>query len=556
MGGLGNQLWTVAAAYCVSQDKKCPLYLPKEMKDSNPHNTFKHDYRTTMFKEIGVHVETPLADFLQLCTSQGWSTFSEPRFGFQPWCPEFVTPGAILNSYFQYYPPLKTWGKEFRAALLRGLETHRATLMERYSIQNAAFLHIRRGDYLQRSDIHYMLPLTYYTRAMQMLMNRTAVERVYVLSDDIEWVRSVPEFQDEFQKGFFVAIDEPDELYALAFMSLCTGGAICANSSFSWWGAYLGPHFANAPVFVPQNWIANRVVSLFPDEWIVLNQSFSPLSVLTNPDSEPNHTACITLTDPPYCQKAIKTIQELRGPGRWKGPVVLLAVNLTLPQTLIDRYAIHVHPIERISTDKLVESLKAHPIRPMPDNRHFGKLTQWTKFRVFDQWLRMYKRVVFFDAGIRIFDTIEPLLAIPWRRRFVAPDDCGLYDNGNRFHCQLDLHANPPVRDALLTRFGSDILDKHYFLNCLWIYDTDLLSSLSVADLEDAMNMYPICLCNEMVILNLFFTFALKVWSPMPFRVCQGGKILFGWTDRSQCGGASWKDYHIVKYAGSSHEVA
>ena len=54
-------------------------------------------------------------------------------------------------------------------------------------------------------------------------------------------------------------------------MSKCHAGAICANSSFSWWGAFLGAYEKRNLVFIPRDWIRNcKVDCLFPDEWIKL----------------------------------------------------------------------------------------------------------------------------------------------------------------------------------------------------------------------------------------------------------------------------------------------
>lgn len=53
-------------------------------------------------------------------------------------------------------------------------------------------------------------------------------------------------------------------------MSLCYSGAICANSTFSWWGAFLGAYSQRNPVFVPRNWIREKIWNLFPEEWIII----------------------------------------------------------------------------------------------------------------------------------------------------------------------------------------------------------------------------------------------------------------------------------------------
>jgi hypothetical protein len=67
-----------------------------------------------------------------------------------------------------------------------------------------------------------------------------------------------------------IFMDEPNECKSLALMTLCHGGFICANSTFSWWGAFLGAHAQRQPVIAPKDWFKDEVVQLFPKEWIVL----------------------------------------------------------------------------------------------------------------------------------------------------------------------------------------------------------------------------------------------------------------------------------------------
>jgi hypothetical protein len=62
-------------------------------------------------------------------------------------------------------------------------------------------------------------------------------------------------------------VDEPDELDGLALMSLCHGGAIIANSTFSWWGAMLGAYPAKATVVYPSKWLQGNKPDLFPPQW-------------------------------------------------------------------------------------------------------------------------------------------------------------------------------------------------------------------------------------------------------------------------------------------------
>jgi hypothetical protein len=61
--------------------------------------------------------------------------------------------------------------------------------------------------------------------------------------------------------------DEPDELNGLALMSLCRGGAIIGNSTYSWWGAMLGAEPAGAQIIYPTLWFSDAKPALFPSHW-------------------------------------------------------------------------------------------------------------------------------------------------------------------------------------------------------------------------------------------------------------------------------------------------
>lgn len=93
-------------------------------------------------------------------------------------------------------------------------------------------LHVRRGDYL-KSAIHKVLPVDYYALAVSMLPEATCF---LVFSDDPDWCRRELSF---IRDARFMECGDP--LDDLTLMSLCAHN-IVANSSFSWWGAYLNYH--------------------------------------------------------------------------------------------------------------------------------------------------------------------------------------------------------------------------------------------------------------------------------------------------------------------------
>lgn len=257
-------------------------------------------------------------------------------------------------------------------------------------------------------------------------------------------------------------------------------------------------------------------------------------------------TAFVTLTDQSYFTKAIRTIQELMDAGEWKGDIILIAVDFDPNPAQLQKNVI-VYRTSHICTDRLVETFQKHPLRPMPDNRHLGKLYQWDKLQVFKPFFKFWKRVVFLDAGMRVFNRVQPLLDLEWKGKFLAPDDSEPYDNGTRFNCQLDLDANPDVTNRVFTDFSKDILEKRYFINCIFVFDTALLDRISYQEMENAMNTYPICMCNEMGILNLIFNYKLNVWVPFPNKV--GDKYLYGWSERNYREQPTWQSFHFVKYS-------
>lgn len=111
-------------------------------------------------------------------------------------------------------------------------------------INDKVAIHVRRGDYLRLPDYHPVLPISYYEKAISYFNNRSFI----VFSDDMAWCRA------NFHGENFV-FSNGNEIEDLYLMSMCESHII-ANSSFSWWGAYL----ANSKnVIAPKNWFGSKL---------------------------------------------------------------------------------------------------------------------------------------------------------------------------------------------------------------------------------------------------------------------------------------------------------
>jgi len=125
-------------------------------------------------------------------------------------------------------------------------------LKEKMLVENSVALHVRRGDYLEK-EAHLVLPLDYYDRALKIINTLKGKTSVYVFSDDISWCKK------NFKNCTFISLD-----ICLDFelMQSCKYH-ITANSTFSWWAAYLSK---SELVITPKIWVKDEKAQLVMDQ--------------------------------------------------------------------------------------------------------------------------------------------------------------------------------------------------------------------------------------------------------------------------------------------------
>lgn len=145
-------------------------------------------------------------------------------------------------------------------------------LLGEIETQTSAMVHIRRGDYVHlksAAKVHGFLGLEYYKSGMQALVERNPGIHFFVFSDDIVWAKSHLPFQHMITY-IEVPIDEISTSQELFLMTQCDYHLI-ANSSLSWWGAWLA-HGENMHrrVWAPRFWTNDRQANwqdLIPNSW-------------------------------------------------------------------------------------------------------------------------------------------------------------------------------------------------------------------------------------------------------------------------------------------------
>jgi hypothetical protein len=126
---------------------------------------------------------------------------------------------------------------------------------------NSISLHIRRTDYLTSNGFHPTQTIQYYQDAIRLIGD---YKNIYIFSDDIEWCKNNLTFKNT------VFIEGQSNIEDLWLMSLCDNNVI-ANSSFSWWGAWLNNN-PNKIVVAPKLWFGEHTGinsgDIIPENWI------------------------------------------------------------------------------------------------------------------------------------------------------------------------------------------------------------------------------------------------------------------------------------------------
>lgn len=276
LGGLGNQLFQYAAGFSLAFRLNTELYLDIEkLKYSD-----KREYRLQFFPHLNASViptskftvqKINIFNFLNSLRAQKKLTwFSEPDFGY---CPELFEcrKQTYLSGYWQSYKYFKGVEKELKECL-RFPQLEQPQLLDSLQVINSTTqsvcIHIRRGDYVENphtNQVHGILPVEYYAKAIQMIRDSLNSPSFFIFSDDPKWLRE----QAIFKGMNIISNTKNKDWEEMYLMSQCSHHII-ANSSFSWWGAWLAEN-PDQIVIAPKKWFNDESferTDKIPDDWI------------------------------------------------------------------------------------------------------------------------------------------------------------------------------------------------------------------------------------------------------------------------------------------------
>lgn len=279
IGGLGNQMFQYALYRAIE------LFGKTEVKANIAWYEEKSDYPKFELEEVfsNIKLEKDNKDlffkrknrYMKIRKDKDWIAFINYHWLF--FCTYFKEKGscaydervfklrnAAISGYWQterYFKNIKNFlMKDFEFPFgEEKLETWRRKLMED---DKSVAVHIRRGDYLTSTKLYGNLSESqYYKNAITFMYQKLGCPHLVFFSDDILWVR------ENYNYGDAVYIDREmfdhyRSWYDMCLMSCCSHNII-ANSSFSWWGAWLSKK-TDKYIIAPERWLYDRET---PDIW-------------------------------------------------------------------------------------------------------------------------------------------------------------------------------------------------------------------------------------------------------------------------------------------------
>jgi len=272
-GGLGNQLFQIFATIAYSFQINQPFVFTKTDILVSGKNTPRKTYWNNFLSNLSIFTK-PSFDNIQ------FSIIKEKQFSFDDIKPVDNNPNQLLFGYFQSYKYFSE-EKEKIYKIIQ-LDAKKQEIKNKYfsNLDNFNYIsmHFRIGDYKKLQNYHYILLMEYYKKSLEYIVANVRVETlpkkvlVFCESDDLEDVLKIVNIlMDLFPSLHFELINfiipDWEQLLLLSFSK----HNIIANSTFSWWGAYLNENTDNI-VCYPSIWFGplfadKNTNDLFPPTW-------------------------------------------------------------------------------------------------------------------------------------------------------------------------------------------------------------------------------------------------------------------------------------------------
>ncbi|HRJ54147.1 MAG TPA: alpha-1,2-fucosyltransferase [Candidatus Thiothrix moscowensis] len=287
-GGLGNQLFQYAAGRTIAYKNNAMLFFDLTYFTNTPEGSTPREYALTPFN---LNIEVQQCDskykylpgiagkMLRKITKyfpfkkDGINIHHEKKPDFDPHIIN-LKPPSWINGYWQsekYFTEIAHIIRQ-EIGTPRALSLDSQAMLETIKQHNAICIHIRRGDYISNATanaFHGSCDLQYYYNGISLIEKAEKNTHIFVFSDEPEWVKENFSWSTPTT---IVDINHSKNAHEDLWLMAACKHFVIANSSFSWWGAWLG-NFPQKIVIAPKQWYTNTQIStkdLIPDSWVRL----------------------------------------------------------------------------------------------------------------------------------------------------------------------------------------------------------------------------------------------------------------------------------------------
>lgn len=285
-GGLGNQMFQYAAGQAAAARLATELKLDLSYFSDQPAGNTPRKYELNCFNlpqdfatknDLQQIHGKPLFGYLFKKIKQKFKPyyekayFLEQAFTYDPHILD-ISGDTYLEGYWQSEKYFLDQAELIRNNLTFSSppQTENASLLKKICSCNSIGIHIRRSDYLTNPNAHKThstCPAEYYTQALALLLTKVENPQIFVFSDDPSWAKKNILINAPVT---FITHNDPEKGFEdLRLLSNCQH-FIIANSSFSWWGAWLSKN-KNKQVIAPKQWFKREKLNtkdLLPENWL------------------------------------------------------------------------------------------------------------------------------------------------------------------------------------------------------------------------------------------------------------------------------------------------
>ena len=231
MGGMGNYLFQIAAAYAYA--KRHDMHVGFNCSESSGNHQHVTEYQNNVLKGIDLYY----------IRKEQFVQHSEKGFHYQE-IPNY-NKSVLLYGYFQSEKYFKDYEDDIKELFMSYDIELGDEIKSVLDNENTCSIHVRRGDYLNSPNHHPTQDMNYYMRAIKKMPKDSVF---LIFSDDIDWCKkNFPDLPEKFK-----FVEENKDYEDLYIMSKCNNNII-ANSSFSWWAAWLNCN-KEKKVIAPSKW--------------------------------------------------------------------------------------------------------------------------------------------------------------------------------------------------------------------------------------------------------------------------------------------------------------